>query len=442
MSNVKTISTGYTPRKYQAVLHRNMKRFNVLVMHRRFGKTIFSINELIDRGLRNELLNPQYAYIAPTYGQAKKIAWEALKQYTKDLPGIEYHETDLKCTVPRPAPRDKITIYLLGAENPDTLRGIYLDGVILDEYAACHPDIWTKVVRPALSDRLGWAIFLGTPAGQNHFYDVYQFAKYGDPEQGIKKQEDWYAALFKASETNIIPVAELEAARAIMSPEEYEQEFECSFAAALVGSYYGKEMEKAEQAKRITRVPYDPALPVVTAWDLGMDDSTVIWSVQIYGKEIRVIDYHENSGAGLDYYVAYLKDKGYDYDEHILPHDVSVRELTTGVTRLETLKKMGLKNITVAPKIKIEDGINASRLLLARCVFDAVACKRGIDALKNYERKWDSKNKIYQQRPFHNWASHGADGFRTLATGLDEAKPSDEKKHQLPRTSNMDYSVV
>lgn len=431
---IKEVSTGYTPRKYQAQLHREVRRFNVIICHRRFGKTIWAVNEKLDRALRNTHVNPQYAYIAPTYGQAKKIAWEVLKQYTRDIPGVEYHETELKCTIHRPASKDKITIYLLGAENHDALRGMYLDGVILDEYADMNPDIWTKVVRAMLIDRMGWAIFIGTPKGQNHLYEVYQQAKSG--------LEDWYAALFKASTTGVIPPAELEAARNTMTPEEYDQEFECSFAAALTGAYYGKEMERAEQSKRITKVPYDPALPVITAWDLGMDDSTVIWSVQVHGKEIRVIDYHENSGAGLDYYVKYLRDKEYDYLEHILPHDVEVRDLTTGVTRKETLKKMGLKNIVVAPKLRVEDGINAVRLMLARCVFDEVACKRGIDTLKNYERKWDSKNKIYQQRPHHNWASHGADGFRTLAVGLNESKSSEETKRNLPRTSNIDYAVV
>lgn len=444
MSNIKKVSTGYVPRKHQALLHRQVKRFNVLVMHRRFGKTIFSINELLDRALRNELRNPQYAYVAPTYSQAKKIAWEALKEYTKQIPGVSYHETELKCTIDRADRKDKIAIHLLGAENPDNLRGIYLDGVVIDEYATCHPDIWAKVVRPALSDRLGWAIFLGTPAGQNHFYEIYQYAKSGSPETGGAPPHDWYAAMFKASETEVIPKAELEAARAIMTPEEYDQEYECSFSAALVGAYYGREMERAEKANRITTVPYEPALPVITAWDLGVDDATVIWLVQVHGKQVRLIGYIEESGVGLDYYVKELKKLDYMYEEHLLPHDVKVRELgaSGAASRLETLKSLGLKNITVVPKVPVADGINAARLLLARCWFDGVACHRGVKALKAYERRWDSKNKVFQQAPLHNWASHGADGFRTLAVGLDEGKMPDEERRHLPRTSNMDYSVV
>lgn len=437
--STKVISTGYTPRKHQALIHRHLKRFNVLVMHRRFGKTILAINEIVDQGLRNALRAPQYAYIAPTYSQAKKIAWEALKEYTKMLPGVEYHETELRCTLHRAQQGDKITIYLLGSENPDNLRGMYLDGVVLDETADIHPELWTKVLRPALSDRTGWSMFVGTPKGQNWFYDLYQYAKQG--AEGTPPK-DWYYAIFKASETGVIPLAELEAARAIMSPEEYEQEYECSFASALVGAYYGREMEKAEEAKRITSVPYDPALPVTTAWDLGMDDATVIWLVQVYGKEVRLIGYIEESGAGLDFYVKKLKDLGYMYDEHLLPHDVAVRELGTGKSRLESLKSLGLRNVTVVPKLSIEDGINAARMLLARCWFDAVGCIRGINALKNYQRKWDSRNKVFQQRPLHDWSSHGADGFRTLAVGLNENKPSEEQKRSLPRASQSDYSVV
>jgi hypothetical protein len=320
---------------------------------------------------------------------------------------------------------------------------MYFDGVVLDEYADMNPEIWSKVIRPALSDRQGWAIFIGTPKGQNHFYEIYQFSKNGKPEEGIAPPEDWYSALYKASETGIIDRAELDAARATMADSEYEQEYECSFAAALIGAYYGKEMEKAESDKRITSVPYDPILPVTTAWDLGMDDTTSIWFFQLHGREVRVIDYLENSGSGLDYYVRELmQQRDYRYEEHILPHDAQVRELGTGVSRLETLRSMGLKNVTVAPKLSVEDGINASRLMLAKCVFDAAKCKRGIDSLKNYERRWDSRNKIFQQRPLHNWASHGADAFRTGAVGLDTNRPSEDQRRKLPRSSLTDYSVV
>lgn len=432
---VKQVTTGYTPRALQLELHRIAARFKVIVCHRRFGKTHYALNEMIDRAFRNTLKNPQYAYIAPTYGQAKRVAWDLLKDYLKNIPGVVINESDLRIDIPRPATQDKIRFILLGAENPGSIRGIYLDGVILDEYAECSPEIWTQVVRPALTDRMGWGIFIGTPKGQNHFYDIYNTAK---------TTEGWGHAIFKASETGIIPKAELEAARATMAENEYEQEFECSFSAALVGAYYGKEMEKAEKDNRIRTVPYDPALPVSTYWDLGVDDTTVIWFAQnIGGREIHWIDYVEESGMGLPFYAKVLQERGYVYDEHVLPHDGAARELGTGTTRQETLQKLtpGVR-VRVVPRQDVADGINASRLMLAKSWFDEEKCAKGIAALKNYERAWDSKNKIFQQRPKHNWASHGADAFRTAGTGMDLHRPSKEAIARYPRQSKNDFSVV
>jgi phage terminase large subunit len=431
--NAKIVTTGYNPRPLQARIHRELKRFNVIVCHRRFGKTHLVLNEMIDQGLRCTHRNPQYAYIAPTYGQAKRVAWDILKDYLKNIPGVEINESELRIDIPRPHLGDRVRFILLGAENPGSIRGIYLNGVILDEFAEMNPEIWTQVIRPALSDYKGWGIFIGTPKGQNHFYEIYQSAK---------ANPDWYTALFKASETGIIDQGELDAAKATMAENEYEQEFECSFSAALVGAFYGREMEKAEKEDRIGGVPYDRILPVVTGWDLGIDDTTVIWFAQVRHREVRLIDYIEEGGQGLDYYVKEITKRGYNYSYHILPHDVNVRELTTGKSRLESLRSMGLKNVRVADKLSLEDGINAARLLIGKSYFDAERCKRGIEALKSYERKWDAKNKIMQQRPLHNWASHGADAFRSLAVGLREDTANDDVRRKYPRTSNIDYSVV
>ena len=205
--NVDKRSTGYMPRKLQQYLHNNLKRFNVLVCHRRFGKTVFSINEMIDRGLRNQLHNPQYAYIAPTYKQAKMIAWEYIIDYTRNIPGVEVNKSELSITIHRQGAKDKdgewtkkpdkIKFILLGADSPDSLRGLYLDGSILDEYAQCDPIIWGQIVRPALADRKGWAIFIGTPKGQNHFYHRLKKAE-------TNSTGTWFTAIFKASETGIL----------------------------------------------------------------------------------------------------------------------------------------------------------------------------------------------------------------------------------------------
>ena len=443
---IKEVSTGYVPRPLQLQLHRMAERFKVVVCHRRFGKTHYALNEMIDQSFRNNKKNPQYAYIAPTYGQAKRVAWDLLKDYLKHIPGVIINEADLRVDIPRPSHGDRIRFLLLGAENPDSLRGIYLDGVVLDEYAEMSPTIWSQVVRPALMDREGWAIFIGTPKGQNQFYELLQYAKNGKPEEGIPKDINWGWAVFKASETGIIPQDELEAAKALMSPEEYEQEMECSFTAALVGAYYGKEMEKAETAGRITHVDYDPALPVSTYWDLGIDDSMAVWFTQnLAGRELRIIDYEEHTGMGLPAWSNLLQKKGYVYDTHVLPHDGAVRELGTGVSRVETLQKLqrGIR-VRVAKKMDLADGINAVRLMLAKCWFDRIKCDKGIKALKNYERAWDAKNKVFQNRPKHNWASHGSDAFRTMATSLQESQYERDVRHgnRNSRQSLSDFDYV
>lgn len=435
MSKTVTIDTGYRPRLHQSFIHKHIKRFNAIVCHRRFGKTHLAVTEQQDKALSNPLKSPQYAYLAPTYGQAKRVVWNIMKSYYENLPGYECNESDLRITVPRPAMKDKITIMLLGAENPGALKGIYLDGVILDEFGEMNPQVWSEAIRPALSDRLGWAIFIGTPKGMNHFWDVYNLAD---------GKADWFRAIFKASETGIIAETELASAREMMSEAEYNQEYECSFAAALVGAYFGKEMEKAEETNRITRVPYDPAMTVKVYLDLGMDDSMSLWFTQnLGGREVRIIDYVEESGQGLDYYADLMRKKGYSYEEIVLPHDGAVRELGTGKSRLETLKKLmkGVR-VRVARRHKVEDTINAARLLLAKCWFDKDNCARGVNALKNYRREWDAKTKTFNNKPKHDWASHGADAFRLLAMEINENGPTAEDRARYPRYADSKFDVV
>lgn len=427
------ISTGYTPRTHQAKLHQILKRFNVLVCHRRFGKSVFSINEMIDQGVRNQRRNPQYAYVGPSYGQVKRIAWEYIKDYTRSIPGSKPNEAELRVDVPRGT--DKIRFMLLSAENPDSLRGIYLDGVIFDEYAEMDPVVWSQVVRPALSDRLGWAIFIGTPKGKNHFYDIFTQAQ---------NLPDWYSTVLKASETRIVPDEELRAAREIMSPEEYAQEFECDFGAALVGAYFGQQLKLAEAEGRITSVPKQDHLDVHTFWDVGIDDHTAIWFMQEAGREFHFIKYYEQNDKGLDHYVQFIKrlehEKGYVFGEHYFPHDMMAKELGTGRTRIETIKSLGLTNARVIPRQKVEDQISAARLALGRCWFDRVECARGLEALSNYQRKWDNEDKVYMNKPLHNWASHGADAFKQFAIGYKDAGVR-KNFNKLPRQVETNYDI-
>jgi hypothetical protein len=197
----------------------------------------------------------------------------------------------------------------------------------------------------------------------------------------------------------------------------YDHIWEGGFLIFSEGSYYTTEMRKAKEEKRIGRVRYDKAKPVVTAWDLGVGDSTAIWFAQFIGTEVHLIDYYESSGVGLDHYVKILQDRGYIYEQHILPHDVKVRELGSGKSRLETLDSLGLKNVDIAPQLRVDDGIQAVRSLIDKCWFDEKKCEQGIDCLINYQRNYDENGKTWQSRPRHDWSSHGADAFRYLAVG-------------------------
>lgn len=428
---VRKIYTGYLPRPHQETLHSKLKRFNIIVCHRRFGKTVFAVNETIDQALRCMKKNPQYAYLAPTYGQAKRVAWNMLKDFVKNIPGVYTHEQDLKVVIERPALGDKITIMLLGADSPGSLKGIYLDGCVLDEFAEMIPSVWGEAIRPALADRLGWAIFIGTVRGRNHFYEMYKWAE---------GRADAFRAMYKASETKILPESELEAARSTMSEEEYEQEFECDWGAALIGAYYAKYMNKAEEEGRIGKVPYDPSLAVSTFWDLGIGDTTAIWFVQVAGREYHIIDHLEMSGVGLEWYVKQLKEKDYIYEEHVLPHDAAARELGTGKARVDTLRDHGLTKLRILERSNVDDGIHAARMVLSKCWFDSQKCSKGLDALREYQKKWDEKAQIFSEKPLHNWASHTADAFRVFAMGIrDPSRRVDVAK--LTRQSDAGYDI-
>lgn len=421
------ITTGYQPRKLIAPLHNKLKRFNVIVAHRRFGKTVFTINEMIDRALRNEHNNPQYAYFAPYHSQAKRIAWDYLKEYTKNFPKVTYNENELKCEIPRR--NDKIRFLLLGAENGSAIRGMYLDGAGVDEFQDMDPVVWSQDIRPTLADRNGWAIFIGTPKGENHFYKLYEMAR---------KNKEWFSCIYKASETKIIPQSELDQLKKEMDRDEYNQEFECSFTSAIVGSYYGTYMEVASTEGRIGEVSYDSSIPVMTYWDLGIGDTTAIWFAQFVGTEIHLIDYLEESGRGLDFYAKALKEKPYTYDYHVLPHDAKARELGTGRTREEQLIKLGIRPTQIIARQRVDDGIQAVRSILPRCWFSEKNCARGLGALRQYQKAWNNKKQMFDDRPKHDWSSHGADAFRMLALDKRQGR---KINYDLPRRTVMDFNV-
>ncbi len=347
--------------------------------------------------------------MSPFLKQAKSVAWDYLRAAVAPgrQVGASIHESELRVDYPSGA-----QVRLFGADNANALRGLYLDGIVLDEYADMDPRVWPEVIRPALADRRGWAVFIGTPRGRNSLFETWRRAQ-SDPA--------WFALMLKASETGLICEEELEVARRDLSEEQYAQEFECSFDAAVIGAYYGKLMQQAQEQKRITNVPCDPSLQVWTAWDLGIADATAIWFAQLVGREIRIVDYYESSGVELAHYVRELQKRGYSYAGHIVPHDAQAKELGTGKSRIELMQSLGLRNVTFAPSHFVEDGIEAVRVFLPKCWFDAQKCARGIDALGLYRAEYDDRRETLKPRPVHDWTSHAADAFRYLAMTLDQA---------------------
>ena len=408
------IEIPYAPRPQQFNLHADPSRFKICVSHRRWGKSVYAITELLRKALeiQTERSDGRFMYLAPYYRQAKQVAWDYLCYYTRDIPGTKINQSELRVDLINGS-----RIRLAGAgDDPDALRGIFLDGIVLDEYADMSPRVWSEICRPALVDRKGWAIFIGTPKGKNHFWQLYENAE---------KDKEWTRYLFKASETGVVAPEELVAARKEMGEDEFQQEFECSWSAAIKGSYYGSIIEEAESDGRVSKVEVDPALPVHVAWDLGISDSCSLWFFQVTMGEVRFVDFYEHSGVGLEHYVKVMEQKGYWYGDDWLPHDAKVRELGTGRTRAETLVNMG-RRPRIVTNHKVEDGINAARLLLHHCWFDELNCEQGINSLRSYQREWDDVKRVFRKTPLHNWASHAADSFRYASMAYRNIQP--EKK--------------
>ena len=307
----------YEPRRQFIPFHERSERFACIVTHRRAGKTVACVHDLQRGALACMRERPRFAYLSPFLKQAKAVAWDYLRAAMAPARalGASANETELRVDYPNGG-----QVRLYGADNYEALRGLYLDGVVLDEYADMDPRAWTEVIRPALADRGGWAVFIGTPKGRNAFYEMWRKAQ----------NEGWFHMMLKASETGLLSAAELALAAGDLSEEQYAQEFECSFEAAIVGAYYGKLMAAAERDQRISGVPHDPSALVWTSWDLGIRDATAIWFAQVIGREIHIIDYYEASGVDLGHYVRELNARPYAYAGHIVPHDARAKELGTG----------------------------------------------------------------------------------------------------------------
>ncbi len=402
----------------------------ILVWHRRSGKEKTIIN-VCAKQMEHRV--GSYYYFFPSFTQGKKILWDGmdkdgfkfLSHFPKEILAGKPNDTEMKLKYTNGS-----IFQVIGTDNIDSVVGTNPIGCVFSEYALQDPRAW-DYVRPILAENGGWAIFNFTPRGNNHGKAI--------KEQAEGDKENFYCEVLTVDDTKCIPPYILAQERKEIIKQHgndalYQQEYMCSFETPVEGSYYGNQIRMAQSEGRITRVAYDPAILVDTWWDLGVGDSMAIWYTQSVGNEVRAIDYDEFNGEGLDYCAKRLKEKNYVYGEHTAPHDIEVRELSTGKTRRELAAGLGI-NFNVAPKLPIDDGISACRIIFPRIWFDEKKCERGLDALKSYHKEYDEQNKCYKDRPHHNWASHGADSFRTFGVGYKERVFSQEEQTPTQRLS-------
>lgn len=430
------IPFNFTARDYQidflrevqrSIEGRSDKRYFYQIWHRRSGKDKVSIADVIPRRLISKVGLVKMVY--PTLVMGRDNLWDAIGsdgfKFIEHIPAFirsgEANNTRMSVPI-----RTGSLFQVAGTDNPDSLRGGNAILYSMSEWAEHDPYAW-DVIEPILRENDGIACFNTTPKGDNHARALYEYAK---------NSPKWWVQILTAKDTKIFTDRQLDEIQADIvsrfaangrSQSEaeayFDQEYMCSFNSPVIGSYYGAAINRAEQEGRLTSVPYDQGLGVITFWDLGVDDSTTIWFLQIIGRELRLIDYYENSGEGLPHYAKVLSDRGYVYLAHYAPHDIEVRELGSGKSRREIAKQLGI-NFKLCPDLSVDDGIEATRAIFTRCWFDKVKCERGIQALKNYRKEWDEKNKVFRSTPKHDWSSHGADAFRYLAIGYkDRVEP-------------------
>lgn len=451
------VGLPYTPREYQlpfweAMTTGGRKRADV-VWHRRAGKDTTALTYLLVRAGAEAGI---YYYLAPTYNQGKKIIWDG--QTSRGMgdnradgqnDGVPFRSFVPKSWLDTTKGggsgfiEDEMQIWLkngsliqvVGTDKLDSVRGANVRGVVFSEYSVSKPESWTHLIEPMLLENGGWAVFVYTPQGQNHAWKLHTHAQ-GDPE--------WFSSVLTVRDTKRpdgTPVIDPELIEqrvrdGRLDRETADQEYYCSFHGAIAGAYYGPQMRWLQQHNRIASVPWDAALPAVTWWDLGFDDSTTIWFVQRTRGEIRVIDYEEHSGEGFPYYAKLIADKPYVYSHHVMPHDIEVHELGSGIKRRDTAVKLGIKPIVVTPRHNVHEGIGAVRAMLPSCYFDGEKCEDGLRALREYTKDFDAEKMVYKKVPRHDKASHGADAFRTGAKG--DAERADPAMYR-PQTSYASF---
>lgn len=416
--NVETVIrlNKFVPRSYQlpildAVENKGYRRV-LAILPRRSGKDIVAFNLCIRAALRKVCV---IYYIFPTFAQARRVIWDSITnagQRILDFVPEEIVESknaqEMKIRF-----KNGSLLQLVGSDNYDGLVGTNPQLCVFSEYALQDPTAY-QFIRPILAANDGTAIFISTPRGKNHLYTLYNIAR-NSPE--------WFCYKLTLDDTQHIPIHEIEREKAegLMSDDLIQQEYYTSFDMGVEGSYYSKYLDRMRISGQIGQVPWEPGFKVHTAWDLGMRDSTCIIFFQAIGTTIRLIDCYENNGVGLEHYAKVLSQKPYQYGKHFAPHDIKVRELGTGITRLEKARQLGIP-FTVAADISIEDGVEAVRSALAKIWIDATLCKPLINALESYRQEFDPKRNAYKGYPLHDWSSHFSDTMRYLCISLSKTR--------------------
>lgn len=408
-----TMPNGFVPRPYQLGVWNyimNGGKRALICAHRRWGKDAICINLIACQALLKKM---NVAYMLPTYNQARKVVWDSIDKQGRRVIHQAFPDEIVKSMNNQEMRIELVNgsiIQLCGSDNYDSLVGTNYAFMVFSEYSLMDPQAW-ELFRPILAENGGTALFIYTPRAHNHGFKLYEMAR---------KNPDWYCVKQTVEDTHAIPLEMIEAEReAGMDENTIQQEFYCSFDAAIKGSYYGDIINQIDTNGQIGDYPYNPSYKVSTAWDLGIGDATAIWFYQTKGTTIHIIDYYEAAGMGLDHYAKVLQDKGYIYDKHILPHDSDHQDLTSGISRTQYLQRLGIRG-KVLPRRSVEVGISAVRFLLPRCYFNEKTCSKGLEALKMYKKEWDEKRNDFNPKPLHDWTSHGADAFRYLAMGFKE----------------------
>lgn len=414
----------FEPRDYQLPLmdaiDTGIKRA-VCVWHRRSGKDKTVIN-LVAKKMYERV--GAYYYLFPTFKQGRKVIWDGRDRsgfkFTNHIPHSIRRRTD---NTEMLIETDNGSIFqVIGTDDIDRIRGTNPFGIVFSEWSLQNPAAW-DITRPILAENGGWAIFIYTPQGKNHGWTTLETAK--------AFPDVWYSEILTVEDTNVIPQDILAQERREIIRKDgndavYLQEYMCDFEIPIQGAYFADQLMRADEDNRIGGVPHDMATEVHTFWDLGIDDSMTIWFMQRVGREFHFIDYYENSGEGIPHYIKILKEKkDYIYGRHFAPHDIEARELTTGRSRKETAKNLGI-DFEVVPRVQFkEDSIEAARNILSQCWFDSNKCEQGLNALRSYHKEWDEDRQVFKPTPVHDWASHGADSFQTFAMGWQEKAVSE-----------------